>query len=359
VRVTAAAGVTAAGLAGCGEEAPTDDAAGERPARPDLPHPPGVVTAPPASARFVAFDVAENAAAVVGRLAEYAAQVRDATVTTAVGASMFDGRFGLAERRPRYLRPMPAFPHDVLDAAQCHGDLLVQVCAETPERVAEVAAGIGGAGLHERWRLDGFRPENGVTASGVATSRNLLGFRDGAGNPDPADRDLMDRLVWADSGEPPWAAGGTYAVVRLTRLATRLWNRDPVPEQEAIFGRRLADGAPLGRTREDEPFDYAGDPDGHVIRLDAHIRRANPRTPDSVRHRILRRGYSYRRPVIGSAEPDEGLIFVCFQRDPERGFAAIQNRLTGEALQRYVLTFGGGYYFVPPSMTGFRDLLAG
>jgi deferrochelatase/peroxidase EfeB len=355
------AGAAAAGLAGCGDDAPR--AVGERPARPDLPHQPGVVTAPPASACFVAYDLAENAAAaaVVARLME-AGEAPTATVTLAVGASMFDGRFGLAERRPRYLRPMPAFPHDVLDTAQCHGDLLLQVCADTPERVRAVVDGItaaGGAALRQRWRLDGFRPENGVTASGVATSRNLLGFRDGAGNPDPADRTLMDRLVWADSGEPGWAAGGTYAVVRSIRLATRLWDRDAVPEQEAIFGRRRSDGAPLGRSREEEPFDYAGDPDGHVIRLDAHIRRANPRTADSERHRILRRGYSYRRSVPSAAEPDEGLIFVCFQRDPERGFAAIQNRLTGEALQRYVLTFGGGYYFVPPSMRGFRDLLTG
>ncbi|GIJ62804.1 hypothetical protein [Virgisporangium aurantiacum] len=59
IRVTA--GVAAAGLAGCGDDAPPS--AGERPARTDLPHQPGVVTPPPASACFVAYDVAGNAAA--------------------------------------------------------------------------------------------------------------------------------------------------------------------------------------------------------------------------------------------------------------------------------------------------------
>ena len=46
---------------------------------------------------------------------------------------------------------------------------------------------------------------------------------------------------------------------------------------------------------------------------------------------------------------DEGLIFICFQQDLERGFATIQRRLRGEALEKYVLPFGGGYFFVLPT----------
>jgi len=63
--------------------------------------------------------------------------------------------------------------------------------------------------------------------------------------------------------------------------------------------------------------------------------------------RILRRGYAYRRPVDAAGHPDEGLAFVRFQSDPQRGFATVQRRLAGEALDRYMLTFGGGYFFVP------------
>jgi deferrochelatase/peroxidase EfeB len=58
---------------------------------------------------------------------------------------------------------------------------------------------------------------------------------------------------------------------------------------------------------------------------------------------MLRRGYSYR------AEREEGLLFVAFQRDLERGFAGVQRRLAGEPLSRYTLTVGGGYFFLPPN----------
>jgi deferrochelatase/peroxidase EfeB len=45
------------------------------------------------------------------------------------------------------------------------------------------------------------------------------------------------RDVWVAAGEIAWAAGGINQVVRLFRLAMPLWNVDPVPRQEAVFGR--------------------------------------------------------------------------------------------------------------------------
>ena len=256
---------------------------------------------------------------------------------------------------------MPAFPNDVLQAESCHGDLLLQVCAgdaRHADAMVKDLLSVVGSGLRERWRISGFRPQN-ATVSGLSTSRNLFGFREGAGNPDPTDAALMNELVWVGDGEPRWAAGGTYAVVRLIRLATTLWNREPVSRQEQVIGRTRTGDIPLGQVREDAVFDYADDPDGQRVALDAHIRRANPRIEEALQHRMLRRGYSYRRAGPTTGEPDEGLIFVCYQRDPERAFAAAQHRMRGEALERYVLPFGGGYFFVPPSVTALRDLLAG
>lgn len=355
-----AAGVAA--VAGCDAQPKTSSA----PLHAEAPrvHQPGIVTPPPQFATLVAFDVEQaTLGALLDVLAEQIAAVHAAayaTVTLAVGASLFDDRFGLAPVRPVGLTPMPGFPNDVLDPAFCAGDLLLQVCAEDEQQVSAVLTGLTGAAggaLRPRWDIAGFRAENRTTASGLPTTRNLFGFREGAGNPDPADETLMDRLVWVGKGEPPWAAGGTYQVVRLIGLATELWDRDAIPHQEAIFGRHRADGAPLAGGAEDAGFDYAEDPHGAVTPLDAHIRRANPRTPETSQHRILRRSYSYRRP--GEGRDDEGLIFICFQRDPEQGFAAAQRRLAGEALDRYVLPFGGGYFFVPPSIAALRSVVTG
>ncbi|MFF0151931.1 Dyp-type peroxidase [Micromonospora sp. NPDC005203] len=340
-----------------------DTAAGAN--RPTVAHPPGVLTAPPASARFTAFDVSATDRAALTALLRGLGELADAvngraseraSVTVGIGASLFDDRFGLAGLRPRCLRPMESFPNDVLDPEQCHGDLLVQVCADRPETVARIGRDVlaaGGGGLRSRWSIDGFRAENQTTGSGAFVDRNLFGFREGSSNPPVNDRDLMDRLVFAGTGEPGWAAGGTYQVVRLIRLATELWDTEPLTRQEEVFGRTKATGAPLGRQREDDEPDYAGDPDGTVIRLDAHIRRANPRTRQTEDSRILRRGYAYRRLAVpGGGRPDEGLVFVCFQADLDRGFVAVQRRLAGEALDKYVLTFGGGYFFVPPASPG-------
>ncbi|MFD5749778.1 hypothetical protein [Streptomyces sp. NPDC127033] len=55
--------------------------------------------------------------------------------------------------------------------------------------------------------------------------------------------------------------GGSYQVVRIIRLATELWDKDSVEEQERIIGRRRngrwLDGAPV-----DEQPNYRADPPG-------------------------------------------------------------------------------------------------
>ena len=275
------------------------------------------------------------------------------TVTVAVGASLFDNRFGLGAVKPVHLQQMPKFPNDALDASLCHGDLLLQFCADTQETNIHALRDIVKHFpdlLALRWRMDGFLPRK--PAGDAGASRNLLGFKDGTGNPNAKDAELMDKVVWvqADSGEPAWATGGSYQVVRLTRHFLERWDRTPLQEQEAIFGRDRASGAPLGKTNESDDPDYASDPDGKRIAMTSHMRLANPRTKESQANLLLRRAFNYSREITKSGQLDMGLIFICFQADLKKGFITVQNRLNGEPLEEYIKPFGGGYFFALPGV---------
>jgi deferrochelatase/peroxidase EfeB len=285
----------------------------------------------------------------------------DLTVTVSVGASLFDERFGLADRAPRHLVEMPFLANDKLDPARCHGDLLLTISSYHEDLNLFALRQLMRVTRRElvlKWMLDGYNRRTDTShdagpqgnAGGGAGVRNLMGFVDGTANL-ATDEDVLDRYVWIapNDGEPAWAVGGSYHVVRVIRMFVEFWDRARLAEQEAIMGRRKATGAPLdGEVELDQP-DYAADPDGAVTPLDAHIRLANPRTPETAGSLLFRRGINYSRGFDGDGHLDQGLAFVSFQRRLQQ-FLDVQARLVGEPLEEYIEPQGGGFYVALPGV---------
>ncbi|MFD1802674.1 iron uptake transporter deferrochelatase/peroxidase subunit [Mixta tenebrionis] len=268
------------------------------------------------------------------------------TITVSLGASLFDDRYGLAALKPARLQTMTRFPNDALDASFCHGDLLLQICANTHDTVIHALRDIVKHTpdlLSIRWRREGFISQHAARSRGRETPINLLGFKDGSANPDTANSRLMERIVWVtpEQSEPAWTHGGSYQAVRIIQFRVEFWDRTP-----------------LGMQHEHDEPDYRQDPQGKIIPLDAHIRLANPRTPETQSSLMLRRGYSYSAGVTAAGQLDMGLLFVCYQHDLEKGFLAVQRRLNGEALEEYIKPIGGGYFFVLPGVKNKPDYLA-
>jgi deferrochelatase/peroxidase EfeB len=347
-------------------------------------HQAGILTPQPPAAAFVAFDVIaadRNVLAELFKMLTSRARflttggvpplLRDAsppsdsgtlgprvpadglTVTLGVGSTLFDERYGLGASRPKYLEPMRAFPNDDLDPAWSGGDVLVQFCAGSADVVLhalrDIAKHTRGA-MQVRWRLDGYLSPPRPTG----VPRDNLGFMDGIANPRVDKSEVADKLLWVvpESGEPKWAIGGTYHVLRLIRMFIEFWDRVSLAEQQNMIGRYRGSGAPLGMTSYRQVPDYAKDRYGLDVPLTAHIRVANPRTEATESSRIFRRSYNYDLGVDVNGDLNMGHAFNCFQQNVARQFEAVQKRLVNEALDDYVSPFGGGYFFALP---GVRD----
>ncbi|QFZ24004.1 deferrochelatase/peroxidase EfeB [Saccharothrix syringae] len=276
------------------------------------------------------------------------------TLTLGFGPSLFDHRFGLADRRPPKLVELPRFPSDDLDERRCGGDLCLQACANDPQVAVHAIRNlvrIGFGRVRVRWSQLGFG-RTSSTSTSQSTPRNLFGFKDGTNNIKAEDADALREHVWVAPGDgPDWLVGGTYLVARRIRMHVEVWDRTSLAEQEAVVGRAKGTGAPLGQLAEFDPVDLhvKGAGGEYLVKEDAHVRLASAEHLGGVR--ILRRGYNFTDGTDGLGHLDAGLFFVCFNRDTGRQFVPMQMALsTKDRMMEYLEHTGSGHFAVPPGV---------
>jgi deferrochelatase/peroxidase EfeB len=276
------------------------------------------------------------------------------TLTVGFGASLFDGRFGLADKLPPALAPLPRFPADDLDPARSDGDICLQACANDPQVAVHAIRNlvrIGFGKVAVRWSQLGFG-RTSSTSKSQATPRNLFGFKDGTRNLKAEETDQLTKQVWVSKADgPDWLVDGSYLVARRIRMHIEIWDRTPLLEQETIIGRTKGTGAALGQAAEFDKPDLHVRGEGGIpaIAEDAHIRLASEETLKGAR--ILRRGYNFTDGTDGLGHLDAGLFFICFNRDSRKQFVPMQMALSAkDKMMEYVEHTGSGLYAVPPGV---------
>jgi deferrochelatase/peroxidase EfeB len=276
------------------------------------------------------------------------------TVTIGYGPSLFDGRFGLAAKKPSVLVDLPALPNEDLDPNYVGGDLCVQACSGNPLVAFHAVRNLARLGLgvaEYNWMELGFG-RTSTTSATEQTPRNLLGFKDGTRNIKSQQTDLLDDYVWVGrETDQPWMRGGSYLVARRIQIFVENWDRDVLGDQQNVIGRAKTTGAPLSGGGEFTAPDFTkrNDQGQLVIPAKAHIRLASHEENGGTR--ILRRGYSFTDgidPVRGTLLG--GLFFIAFMKRPAQ-FIALQQKLgSADALNEYVSHIGSGLFATPPGL---------
>ncbi len=284
------------------------------------------------------------------------------TITIGYGPTLFDDRFGLAERQPAALRDLPGFRGDDLDPAHSGGDLCIQACANDPQVAVHAVRNLVRMGfgvVSVRWSQLGFGRTSSTTRNQV-TPRNLFGFKDGTNNLKAEDTDALAEHVWVQPADVPgasaWMAGGSYLVARRIRMHIEIWDRTPLQEQQDLIGRDKGEGAPLGQRAERDPLDFDrkradGQP---AIPVDAHVALAHESRLNGIR--ILRRGYNFTDGSDGVGHLDAGLFFIGFMRDAHRQFVPMQRSLAArDGLNEYIEHTGSALFACPPGLGPDED----
>lgn len=250
------------------------------------------------------------------------------TLTFGVSAS-FLTKLGLEKKRPQLFRDLPAFPKEQLREQYTGGDIVIQACADDEQVAFHAVRNLIRKGRNKvtmKWSQSGFA----AIGDRMETPRNLFGFKDGTANV-TSEKDF-NKVVWADSQD--WMNNGSYMAVRRIIMHLETWDRTNLQEQENTFGRYKESGAPFGKKDEFDEVDLS------LLPVDSHVRLAK-----EVDMPILRRSYSYSDGIDPkTGQFDAGLLFIAFQKDPDR-FVKIQTNLgADDKMNEYVTHIGSGLF---------------
>ena len=250
------------------------------------------------------------------------------TLTFGVSAS-FLTKLGLEKKRPKLFRDLPAFPKEQLREQYTGGDIVIQACADDEQVAFHAVRNLIRKGRNKvtmKWSQSGFA----AIGDRMETPRNLFGFKDGTANV-TTEKDF-DKVVWADSQD--WMKNGSYMAVRRIIMHLETWDRTNLQEQENTFGRYKESGAPFGKQNEFDEVDLS------LLPVASHVRLAK-----EVDLPILRRSYSYSDGIDPkTGQFDAGLLFIAFQKDPDR-FVKIQTNLgADDKMNEYVTHIGTGLF---------------
>ncbi len=264
--------------------------------------------------------------------------------------------FGLAVVRlagataPSWLRDLPAFGIDRLDARFCGADLLLMVHGDDPIAISHAVRMLlrdSRAFATLAWRQDGFRNAYGSLPRGT-TMRNLFGQLDGTSNFAPGTPEF-DAAVWARDDAPAWLRGnGTSLVLRRIVMNLETWDEVGRDGRGFAVGRHIGSGAPLSGTHESDTPDFeARDPSGFTtISPVSHIARAHTATAEESIVRIV---YNYDDPPGDGEISNVGLLFGSWQANVDTQFVPMQRRLDeADLLNVWTTPIGSTVVAIPP-----------
>ncbi|WP_246394682.1 Dyp-type peroxidase [Corynebacterium anserum] len=258
------------------------------------------------------------------------------TITVGWGPQLLE-KAELLDKVPAWVKNnvhgLPAFKGDKLNPEFSGGDIVLQICGDDLTAVSH-AARVLTRGCRDfvvpRWTQRGF-----VDAPTGETPRNLLGFKDGTAIPRTDEE--YDKAIWDE-------LGGTAMVIRRIVFDIPAWEILDRDSREVVFGRSIVSGAPLGGQDEFDEVDLNKlDPTG-IPFIDPHSHVGISAGEGKF---MRRRAYNWDGEItpLGSS----GLIFICFQNDPDKAFTPLQKRLAeSDRLNQWITHVGSAVFWCPP-----------